>query len=95
MGRPPTKNLLKVASLAVTLLLAAACLQQAARTPPTITGASTPDPIPLKASSKTFEKFSHQIAEHKQFQCASCHRREGKQREEEKRRAEFHGNDLD
>jgi hypothetical protein len=81
MPRLPSKNLVKVGLLAATLLLAAACLQQAARTPPTITGAATPDPVPLRTSSKTFEKFSHQIAEHKQFNCVSCHRREGKQRE--------------
>ncbi len=58
------------------VLFAAACLQQAAKSPVTLTSAETPDPIPQRVSSKTFEAFSHKIPEHTQFACNTCHFRE-------------------
>jgi c(7)-type cytochrome triheme protein len=73
------KLLLK--SLAVLLafvVFAASCLRQGEKVRPTITSAETPEPVPVRVSDKTFKAFSHKIEEHKQFECASCHRREGK-----------------
>lgn len=69
------KLLLLVAAAGVFL---AGCLQQGERVPVTLTAAETPEPIAEKVSTKKFERFSHQIAEHKQFECASCHGREGR-----------------
>lgn len=36
----------------------------------------TAGPIAAPVSAKTFETFSHQIPEHKQFDCNGCHQRE-------------------
>lgn len=58
-------------------IFAASCIQQSAKTIVPLTASETPEPIAVKASNKTFEAFSHKIPEHKQFQCASCHQREG------------------
>ncbi len=60
-----------------TVCFVASCLDQSARVRPTITASETPDPIPLKVSDKKFEAFNHAIEEHKQFECRSCHQREG------------------
>lgn len=79
------KALLVAVSVA---LLVVGCMQQAARTPPTITSSETPDPPAARVSDSAFDKFSHEVAEHKQFECVSCHRRETKQRE-----LEFAGHD--
>jgi len=74
-----SKNLFKVLLLVVTAAgFAASCIQQAPRMPVTITSSTTPEPIAVKASDKTFKNFSHSIKEHKQFECASCHAREGR-----------------
>jgi c(7)-type cytochrome triheme protein len=43
-----------------------------------LTAAETPQPIAERASDKTFQKFSHAVKEHKQFECAQCHKREGR-----------------
>lgn len=73
------KNLAKAIILLTTVMVfAASCLQQGQRTPVTLTSSETPEPIPARVSDKTFQAFSHKIPEHKQFECASCHRREGK-----------------
>lgn len=53
------------------------CIQQAQRSAVPVTSAETPDPVPARVSSKTFEAFSHKIPEHQQFACVSCHQREG------------------
>ncbi|MEO7660000.1 MAG: cytochrome c3 family protein [Pyrinomonadaceae bacterium] len=68
---------LVLTSCAVTIF-AASCIQQAAKTTVTLTASETPDPVPQRASDKTFKDFSHNIEEHKEFECASCHQREGK-----------------
>ena len=57
---------------------AASCIQQGQKTQVPVTSAETPDPIPARVSTKTFQAFSHQIPEHKQFDCNSCHQREGR-----------------
>ena len=57
---------------------AASCLQPSAKIPVTTTSSERPPPIAEKASDKTFEKFSHRIPEHKEFECSSCHQREGR-----------------
>lgn len=59
-------------------IFAASCLNQAAKVPVTITSEETPEPIAVRTSASTFQNFSHEIEEHKQFECSSCHRREGK-----------------
>lgn len=64
--------------LAAFAVLAAACIERAPKTPVTITASETPEGVAVRASDKTFRAFSHSIPEHKQFECASCHRREGK-----------------
>lgn len=60
------------------LVFAAGCIQQSAKTPVPLTASETPEPIAAKSSTKDFEVFSHKIPEHKQFECASCHQREGR-----------------
>ena len=73
-----SKILLKVLLvLGALLVFAASCLQQTQKLPVAITASETPEPIAVSVSQKTFESFSHNIPEHKQFECASCHRREG------------------
>ena len=42
-----------------------------------LTASETPEPMPERVSTKTFEAFSHKIPEHQQFACTSCHQREG------------------
>ncbi|MFZ1701394.1 MAG: cytochrome c3 family protein [Pyrinomonadaceae bacterium] len=59
-------------------IFVASCLQPSAKVPPTITSSETPEPVPQRVSDATFKDFSHSIEEHKQFECNSCHRREGK-----------------
>jgi len=54
------------------------CLQQGKKEAVVLTSAETPDPVAQRVSTKDFDKFDHSIKEHKQFDCTSCHRREGK-----------------
>lgn len=78
------KNLQRTTLLKYFILLcflgaiAVSCIKQAEKTPVTITSSETPQAIAVRASDKTFKAFSHRIPEHKQFDCNSCHRREGK-----------------
>jgi hypothetical protein len=59
-------------------VFAVSCLKQQERISPTITSAETPDAVPQRVSDKTFKAFSHTVKEHQQFDCTSCHKREGK-----------------
>src|SRR5439155_4043338 len=73
------KKLLKALLVfSVLSAFAAACIQRTQKTPVPVTSSETPDPIPARASAKTFEAFSHKIPEHKQFACDTCHQREGR-----------------
>ncbi len=81
-GSIRSRDLLKaVLIFAALVLFAASCLQQAERIPVTITASETPEPIAEKASTSAFTEFSHVIPEHKEFECVSCHQREGASRE--------------
>ena len=72
------KNLIKAALiLAALTVFAASCLKQGEKTPVPLTASETPEPTAVKASTSNFSTFNHKIAEHKQFDCVSCHRREG------------------
>jgi c(7)-type cytochrome triheme protein len=74
-----TRNTLKVLFLLLAIGAGiTGCLQQSERMPVAITASQTPDAIPVSASTKNFEKFSHDVEEHKQFACVTCHEREGK-----------------
>jgi c(7)-type cytochrome triheme protein len=65
--------------LAALAIFAASCLQQAEeRTPVTITASETPVPPAARASDTNFGKFLHDVPEHKQFACDSCHKRDVK-----------------
>lgn len=76
------KNAIKAALLLAALMVfAASCLKQGEKTPVPLTASETPAPPVVNVSDTTFSKFSHTVAEHKQFDCASCHHREGKSRE--------------
>ena len=55
------------------------CLKQGEREPVVLTSAETPDPVPQRVSSTDFKDFAHDVPEHKQFDCTSCHRREAGQ----------------
>ena len=68
------KSFLVTVALAV---FAASCIQQQQKIAVPLTSAETPEPLAVKVSDKKFEAFSHKIPEHKQFECASCHRRDG------------------
>lgn len=70
-------NFVKALILTAAGLFAASCLQQAARTPVPLTSSEIPEPAAVKVSDKAFKEFNHKIDEHKEFECASCHRREG------------------
>lgn len=67
------KSLLIFGALAV---FAASCIKQADRLQPPVTSSDTPDAVPARVSSKTFNEFSHKVPEHLQFECNSCHQRE-------------------
>jgi c(7)-type cytochrome triheme protein len=69
------KSLIVFAALATFVV---SCIERAPKTPVTLTASETPPAIPVRASDKTFKKFSHTIPEHTKFECNSCHRREGK-----------------
>jgi len=72
------RNLLKaVLVCGVLAFFAASCIERAPKEPVVITSSETADSIPVRASDRTFKTFSHAIPEHKQFECNSCHRREG------------------
>lgn len=87
-GANPKQKLKWVVVCAALIVFAASCIQQAERLPVMITASETPVPVPERVSNKTFEAFSHLVAEHKQFECSSCHRREGSSLE-----MEFAGHD--
>ncbi len=80
-GKYAAKVALMLAVLAVLAVFAASCMQSAERADVYLTAADTPEPPAARVSDTTFEAFSHKIPEHKQFDCISCHRREGKSRE--------------
>jgi c(7)-type cytochrome triheme protein len=87
LARPKTtlKAALFVAAL---IVFAASCIQQQKKTDVTLTAAETPEPPVVNVSDSSFSKFDHSVAEHKQFECNSCHRREANSRE-----LEFAGHD--
>ncbi len=62
-------------------VFAVSCIKQAERIAPTITSSERSDVIARTPSNSKFANFSHIIDDHKTFECISCHRREGKQRE--------------
>lgn len=77
--RSGSSNTIKAVLLALaSVVFVASCLKQGDRVAVPLTSADTPDPIPERASTKTFESFSHKIPEHKQFACDTCHSREGR-----------------
>ena len=57
--------------------IATSCIKQAEKAPVLITASETPEAIAVRASDRTFKEFSHNIPQHKEFECRSCHRREG------------------
>ena len=76
------KNAIKAGLLfAALLIFAASCIQQGQKTEVPLTAAETPEPLAVRVSDSNFQAFSHKIPEHKQFDCVSCHRREGKSKE--------------
>jgi Cytochrome c7 and related cytochrome c len=79
MKRAKHSNILLKALFVLIALtvFAASCFQKAERINPTITSSETPVPPATKISDTTFEAFSHKVPEHKQFECNSCHQREG------------------
>lgn len=62
-------------------LLAASCLTKAAKAPVPLTAADPAPIVPARETKTDFATFSHKVPEHKQFECISCHRREGSSRE--------------
>ena len=64
--------------LAALTVFAASCIKQEEKVQVPLTAAETPEPPVVKNSNSTFATFNHKIAEHKQFDCVSCHRRDGK-----------------
>jgi hypothetical protein len=70
-------NLVKLALIATALaVFTVSCLQHAEeRTPVPLTASETPTPVPARSLNTDFGTFSHDVPEHKQFACDSCHRR--------------------
>src|SRR5687768_16319613 len=64
--------------LAAAGLFIASCMQQQPELEVTVTSSEPQPPVTVEASDKKFERFDHKIPEHKEFECASCHRREGR-----------------
>src|SRR5262245_1770655 len=62
--------------LAALLVLAASCMREVPRKTPTISGTEVYDPPATTVSDKSYDKFSHETAEHAAIACDSCHRRE-------------------
>lgn len=57
-------------------LVAVGCLQRSQDPAPvTITASETPPELPARVSNADFGTFSHDVPEHKQFSCNSCHTR--------------------
>ncbi len=78
MRNPRRKTVLKSVIVLCTIAAAvSSCIRQVEKTPLTITASETPEAIAVSISGKAFAAFSHTIPEHKEFECASCHRREG------------------
>src|SRR5947208_4282107 len=67
--------------LAAMVLFAAACVERRQKIEPPLTSAETSEAPPARVSDSNFKTFSHDVPEHKQFNCVSCHRREGRSRE--------------
>jgi len=78
MSSRPKTTLRLVLVLCALAVFAGSCMKQQERTTPTITSAETPEAVPVRASDTTFKAFSHTVKEHQQFDCASCHHRQGK-----------------
>ena len=76
--RYTTKAVLVLGAAAI---FAGSCVHQGNKISVPLTSAETPEPIAIRTSDSTFKEFSHAIPEHKEFECISCHRREGKSRE--------------
>jgi c(7)-type cytochrome triheme protein len=77
MRDPRRKNVLRaVIVLSAPVVFLSSCIKQADKVPVTITASETPEAIAVRTSDRTFKAFSHDIPEHKEFECASCHRRE-------------------
>src|SRR5436305_14120053 len=78
MSQPRVKTIAKALFVLVAIgIFSLSCLKQGQKEPVVLTSAETPDPVPQRVSTKSFDKFDHSIQEHKQFDCTSCHRREG------------------
>jgi c(7)-type cytochrome triheme protein len=72
-----TRSYLKLSVvLCAVVALVASCIEQASKQPVPITASETPGAIPVRASDSSFKAFSHEIPEHKKFECSSCHRRD-------------------
>lgn len=72
---------LKLLLIVLSAVMFAACINKVAKTPVPMT-ADEPAPIvPARETKSDFATFSHKVPEHKQFECISCHRREGSSRE--------------
>lgn len=71
-SKNPIKILLILAALSIFI---ASCIQQE-KTEVTITGKDTNPPTFQTISDKDYSKFSHSVAEHKEIDCDSCHKRE-------------------
>jgi c(7)-type cytochrome triheme protein len=80
MGNPAAQTNFAKAFLvtAGVIAFAASCLQQSPKLAVTLTSAEPAEPVAVSLSEKKFEAFSHKIKEHQQFQCTTCHQREGR-----------------
>jgi c(7)-type cytochrome triheme protein len=77
-SRSQTIIFLKTALILAALTgLAVSCLKQnTQKADLTITGIDTNVPVTQTISGKKYDKFSHEVAEHKEISCDSCHQRE-------------------
>ena len=73
------RNIIKaLLVLTAAIVFVASCMQQQPRLAVTITSSEPPPLNTADISDKKFETFDHKIPKHKEFECASCHRREGR-----------------
>src|SRR5215207_463450 len=71
------KNILKTLFIVSAAgIFAGSCLRQTEKTNVTLSASETPIPLVARTTDATFESFSHNVPQHKQFDCDSCHQRE-------------------
>jgi Cytochrome c7 and related cytochrome c len=60
----------------VLAVFAVSCIKQSERVTVPLTSSDTPDPAPQRVTNTVFKDFKHDVPEHTQFACNTCHFRD-------------------